>query len=202
VNKTSTKKEKKIVAYEVHDGNDGWSIQFATNGASARREGANDIGCEWEDIDFCRRKPELDQYSPGPAPIKAMMEAGWWYECNCCGKHCYSDNNDVIVESSVVYCSELCSQHEWAKDRAKAKAEADLIELFESKFPGATITHVYVFGRTLEPMDRLGGARALITFTFPGGEQTGQYHYGDAFATVMNSDAAAFEAWQDSRKAA
>jgi len=194
--------QKKVKAYEVYDGNDGWTIQFATNGATARREGANELNCEWEDIDHCRRKPELDQYAPGPVPLSAMLEIGWWYECNCCSKHCYADNPGVIIDENAVYCNDQCSQLEWRKERDNARAKSCLIELFESKFHGATITHVYVSGTTLEPMDKYGGARAVVTFMFPGGVHTGTFHYGDAFASVMKTDAEAFECWHSEKAAA
>ena len=72
---------KRLKAYQVSDGADVTVIRFATSSAAARREGGNEIGCEWDGVDSCARKPEYDQYAPGPVPARALIEAGWQFEC-------------------------------------------------------------------------------------------------------------------------
>jgi hypothetical protein len=65
--------KRQIKAYQVHDGIDGWAVVFATNGAAARRLGAQEIGVEFEEIESCNRKPHFDRYAPGPVPKMELL---------------------------------------------------------------------------------------------------------------------------------
>ncbi|KAB8062083.1 hypothetical protein GCN74_03380 [Janthinobacterium sp. FT14W] len=71
---------KRLRAYQVSDGEDITVIRYATSSAAARREGGNEIGCEWDGVDSCERKQEYDQNAPGPVPARALIEAGWQFE--------------------------------------------------------------------------------------------------------------------------
>lgn len=187
---------KPLKAYQVHDGDEGWSIQFATNSATARRHGANEIGCEWEEIESCRRMPVLDQYAPGPVPASALLAAGWWFECMHCGTQVYDDHEGHLTEGQNVYCSERCSQKEWLDRRTRQRAEADLIELFEAKFPGCAIVHVHVY-RTLEAKEHKNdGGKALVRFSFPGAQHQSTFEFGDDFVSVPMIDIDAWHAWR------
>ncbi|AOZ06801.1 hypothetical protein [Cupriavidus malaysiensis] len=189
-------------AYEVYDGGDNWVIVFATNSATARREGAGEIGCEWENIDHCRRKPELDRHAPGPVPPLALIAAGWHYECGHCGCRVDEDMENVepdphfdaselgpVAVGQMVYCSVSCAAMERAERRSRETAESALIELVETKYPGSKVTHVNVFGHQLEAK----GGYCRAYFTFPGGVHHATYKYGESDAAwVSQCDAEAF----------
>jgi hypothetical protein len=98
----------RLKAYQVSDGNDGCCIYFAANSATARREGAGEIGCEWEDIDYCNRRPEFDQFAPGPVPAQVLIEHGWWFECGNCYAHVTEDTPDPQIDGYYVYCCQSC----------------------------------------------------------------------------------------------
>ena len=200
---------KMLKAYEVYDGSDGWAIVFATNSASARREGASDIGTDWEGVDFCRRLPEADKYAPGPVPPLARIEMGWWYECTCCGRRVNSDlleeveddgldpsDFGAIAEGQRVYCSRACAAREAARGRRRAAAISALIELFESKFEDCAISSVHVCDDALVPSEPYGGAMASIDFMFPGAKYGATYIYGDANVRVAMADVDAYYAWR------
>ncbi|MDF3837096.1 hypothetical protein P3W85_29695 [Cupriavidus basilensis] len=194
--------QKPLKAYEVYDGGDNWTIVFATNSASARREGAGEIGCEWGDVDHCRRKPELDQYAPGPVPPLALIAAGWRYECGHCGCRVDEDMEDVepdphfdasdvgaVAVGQMVYCSHSCTAMARAEKRSRKAAESALIELVETKFPRSTVTHVNVYGHRLTT-DK---GRCVACFTFPGGQHQATYKFGEGnVAWVSQCDAEAF----------
>ncbi|AZG14969.1 hypothetical protein [Cupriavidus pauculus] len=195
---------KPLKAYEVYDGGDNWTIVFATNSATARREGASECGCDWEDVDHCRRRPALDQYAPGPVPPLALIEQGWHYECGHCGCRVDEDMDDVepdphfdasevgpVAVGQMVYCSHSCAAMERAERQSRKAAESALIELVETKFPGSAVTHVNVYGHRLEA--KHGHDQAC--FTFPGGAFPATYKFGEGeSAWVSQCDQDAFRA--------
>ena len=75
---------EKLKAYEVCCD---WAEEsivhiFAKSGIVARREGAEELNLEFQDISYCRRAPSLDRFSPGPVPLRYKIESlGWWAEC-------------------------------------------------------------------------------------------------------------------------
>lgn len=188
---------KRLKAYYVTDGNDGSCIRFATNSATARREGANELDLEWGDIDSCTRRPEFDQFAPGPVPPDVLIEEGWWFECQHCGVQVdeYIET-EIKAEGQIVYCSPSCQSAEYAEHRARQAAEVALIELFESKYPDCTIRRVHVYGKKLEPSERHGGTKCCVDFMFPGAKYGATFVYGDDHLFVANGDLPAYYAWQ------
>lgn len=194
--------------YEIHDGYDGWSIVFADTNVAARRIGANQIDAGFSNV-TCRRRPEWDQYAPGPVPPLARIAGGWWYECACCGRR-VSENLEADIENDgldpadfnpvedgrLVYCSSTCSQIEWANRRANKAAEVALIEVFEANFVGAQILQVNVYGNRVETKDRHGAALASVTFRLPG--CTGNVHwvFGDETCSMSLNDVEPYYAWR------
>jgi hypothetical protein len=79
---TPTKTMKAYVVREDHDG--GSAIVFATNGATARRQGANELNMDFDEVDSCKREPDFDQFAPGPVPLSATLSNGWWHSCTSC----------------------------------------------------------------------------------------------------------------------
>lgn len=187
---------KKLRAYQVSDGEDMTVIRYATNSATARREGGNEIGCEWDGVDSCIRKPEYDKYAPGPVPAKSLTEAGWQFECrrHGCGNWANWDTEELTFSAAGdPYCCEACMARHFARQRANAAAGAALQELVEAKLPGCHVTEVYVYGWRLEAAYG-GGMRAYVDFSFPGGRWPGRFVFGEEVFRVHGDDLPAFHA--------
>lgn len=207
---------KKLKAYEVREDGEGYcTIVFATNGATARREGASELNTDWECIESCVRKPELDQYAPGPVPPMTLLEHGWWFECNHCGRRVSESMAEELEEDDLdpadfvprpdgksgVFCSASCECADHMEKRGREEAADALREVFEAKFPGAEILHIHVFdGPKLHKPERpeKGGGRYVVTFTFPGATHSSQWNFGDDNCWVPQIDVDAFKAWRAS----
>lgn len=198
-----------LKAYEVRDDGEGYCcVVFATNGATARREGASELGTDWESIESCCRAPHLDQYAPGPVPPLTLIEHGWWFECSHCGRR-VSDgmgeelegdglNPDDFIPrpagNTGIYCSAGCECAAHMEKRGREEAEDALREVFEAKFPGAEILHIHVYGGPkLEAGDQ---GRYVVTFRFPGSQYSSRWDFGDDFCHVPMIDQEAFKAWR------
>lgn len=189
---------KRLKAYQVRDDYEGHScIQFAINNATARREGANELNIEWEEVETCRREPQFDQYAPGPVPPSVLIEHGWWFECWHCGEQVdeYTET-EIVYEGSRVYCCMGCRQAAYAKSRRRQAAHAALIEVFESKYPDCTIKHVHVYDDELLPPAKIGGAMSSVSFMFPGAKYGATFVYGDDHLLVAHGDLPEYYAWR------
>lgn len=200
---------KRLKAYDVRDGDDGCCIVFATNSATARREGANELNTDWEGIDTCRRESALDEYAPGPVPPLALIELGWWFECHHCGRKISETmheevedddldpaNFDIVTEGQAVFCSHSCSAIHHAERRANKAAEVALIELFETKFADCAIKRVHVHGQRLEAPDKHGGMKCTVAFMFPGAKHGATWEFGNPDLYVAFGDHPAYYAWR------
>lgn len=197
---------KPLKAYRVNvETHDAFScIVFATNSASARRAGASELDSCWEDVESCRRAPGYDQYAPGPVPNHVLIQDGWWFECTGCYRT-VSDDSTVAADGTVidegtyvvraqqVFCSQECLARHDASERLNVDAQAALIELVETKFPGCKVESVYVYGDKLEASKSGHGTRCLAYFTFPGAQGISEYRFGDG-AYVPKMDLQSFEA--------
>jgi len=98
-----------VKAYVVAEPFEGLSIViFAKSNVVARREGANELGIEFNEVDYCHRAPGLDGYFPGPIPRKVLMyDLNWWLECYCCDAHLGSEDNPLWVDGNP-YCPTVC----------------------------------------------------------------------------------------------
>lgn len=201
--------DAKLKAYEVRDDGEGYCcVVFATNSATARREGASELGTDWECIESCRRAPHLDQYAPGPVPPFTLIEHGWWFECQHCGRRVSNEMAEELEDDGLnpadfvprpagkdgVFCSESCECADHMAKRGRAEAEEALLDVFEFKFPGAEILHIHVYGGPkLEAGDQ---GRYVVTFTFPGATYSSRWEFGDEFCSVPMIDQEAFKAWR------
>lgn len=203
---------KRLRAYTVHDGDDGCCVRFATNSATARREGANELDTDWTGIDYCHRSPEFDQYAPGPVPPLTLIAAGWWFECHNCGRKVSNDMATDLEEDGLdpdeyapvadgrrVYCCQACSAIDAAKRRSNLAAQAAMLEVVEAKFPGAMIQGVHVYGEKLEPSEKGHGIRCQASFTFPGAKYGATWIFGEPHTHVSTADIDAFKALYGSR---
>lgn len=151
-----------LKAYVVREDDEGnCAITFATNGAAARRDGANELDLSFEEVESCRREPAFDQYAPGPVPLHATLAAGWWHECNHCGVRFDSEGRHGEGEDEREdafepvqdakrsnYCSPTCMMTHWAEMRDRAKREHAAIEAALVRWPMATgvVAHEYSKG--------------------------------------------------------
>ncbi len=209
---------KPLLAYEVREPDEGHCvIVFATNNATARREGGNELGCDFGEVEHCRRKKQFDQYAPGPVPPLVLIEHGWWFECSCCGEKVdeYGSSRDheeeeerisgnAVADGQFVYCDETCRQAEYVQRRARLAGEVALLEVFDARFPGAKAIHVYASldGRRLEAgtqfdQGRYGSSASSVHFTFPGSLGTAVWVLGDEDAGVQARDHEAWRAWRN-----
>lgn len=164
--KKPKKKNATLKAFKVYDGMDSWKIIFAKSGAAARREGANEIGCDFEDIESCTRMPELDKFAPGPVPASALLDTGsWWFECNECGARITRDgalnpdDEEEVIDcdgiapqpqaiefKGAVFCGPQCAW-DWIQGQRlrainRAALEEWACEQIKERFPDAFITYV------------------------------------------------------------
>lgn len=108
-----SKPEKKvppIKAYSVQ-GNEYGVIEFANYSVAARRQGANELNIEFDDVESCTRVPELDKYAgrKGGVPFRVLVEEhGWSQECGYCERRVFNDEPDRIwlTDDQVVCCPE------------------------------------------------------------------------------------------------
>lgn len=198
-----------LKAYEVRDDGEGYCcVVFATNGATARRDGASELGTDWESIESCCRAPHLDQYAPGPVPALTLIEHGWWFECSHCGRRVSDGMGEELEDDGLnpddfiprpagktgIYCSAGCECAAHMEKRGREEAEDALREVFEAKFPGAEILHIHVYGGPkLETGDQ---GRYVVTFGFPGSQYSSRWDFGDGFCRVPMIDQEAFKAWR------
>lgn len=204
--------QKPLKAYEVRDDGEGYCcIIFATNSATARREGASELGTDWEGVESCRRAPHLDQYAPGPVSPMTLIEHGWWFECSHCGRRVSDDMAEELEDDGLnpddfvprpagdrgIYCSANCECADYMEKRGREEAEDALREVFEAKFPGAAIVDVHCYdGPLLKTAEYPHRANThLITFKFPGGKYSARWHFGDKVCSVSQIDKEEFCIW-------
>ena len=200
-----------LKAYAVHDNYEGYCcVVFATNSATARREGASELDIDWYSVETCRRAPEFDQYSPGPIPPLTLIEHGWWFECQHCGRRCSNDMAEDLESDDLdpadfvprasssggVFCSASCECADHMEKRGRAEATEALIEVFEAKFPGATLTGLHVYGGPLLLPPDGKSIRYAVYFTFPGGKRAVTWEFGDENVSLDACDSEAYKAWR------
>lgn len=186
---------KKLKAYQVSSGYEDATIRFATNSATARRQGANEIGCDWQDIDTCRRAPQYDQYAPGPIPPEVLIEEGWSYECrrHRCNNEVTRDVEErVFAGNGEPYCCEACMAQAFAYQRSNEAAQAALVDLVLAHHPDAVVTHIHVYGERLSPR-RDGSMCAYADFALPGIKHGVRQVFGDDFVLLHADDVDAYE---------
>lgn len=129
---------EKMKAYHVGEGSEGEQvITFATNSATARREGGNELDLEFSEVSFCRRAPWADEFADQRfIPAKAYHEQGWWLYCNNCENQLYEDGEDeegnplqIAYDGRHAYCDQGCKD---SRDKEIADANANG-EAFKAK---------------------------------------------------------------------
>ncbi|GIC29818.1 hypothetical protein VCSRO147_0623 [Vibrio cholerae] len=184
---------KKKVAWTVTDESTPKAcVVFHHHGLAARRLGSEVFGEEFEYLE-CRRSPEFDEYAEsGKVPTKALLDAGWWFECHHCGKRIPDEDfrpiEDLVIKGDAVYCDENCKRghDKEISDRDQA------FNLFKDK--------VKALRPDLEFTEFQGGypwITNVAKFTFPGAKYGGsardQNGDGNIEFFISNGD---LEAWK------
>lgn len=194
------------LAFVLRDGDDPAEdrtiVVFARDRAAARTAGARKLGLTPDEVHSCRRAPELDQYAPGPVPALALIEHNWTFYCSYCEaavEEGSSDEDGVPHDPRPdrhdgVYCCAACEARAYADHRSVAEARAAMVELIDTKFPGALVTRVHVYGAG--PL-RMDPRHSLAHFQFPGSQQEATYDLSDPqHVTLASADVEAWHAWR------
>lgn len=189
-----------IKAYTVRDNDEGHSvIVFATNGATARREGGNELKLLFEEVESCKRAPWADQYAPGPVPLHAYLDNGWWFECQHCGvrfddegRHGEGDDDrdddfEPVEDGEAHYCSPACKMADWAEKRERSAHICAAIEAASTIWPMATRIDADKYS------NGSGGYEYRAQFTLPGIRYPAHWVPGAKTVSVSQCDVEDFE---------
>lgn len=195
---------------EEHTG----GIVFAKTNAQARREGA----AQYSDGDFhsveCFRAKWADIYTPGPVPILALVENGWWHECTGCGRRCSYDEDDggepinPVEDSNGLFCTPACQVEFYREKTEIAYLSAVAIDTEKRRLsrilPGCVIAEsAHVYTKVHHGVRYVHQIR--LNFTFPGCA-IGPASWGfnkvgeQPYASVCNGDLAAWELWRATKE--
>ena len=180
-------------AYQVTDqGPDaGACVVFAEHAVVARRQGAQELDCEFESVS-CARAPDFDAYALlGYVPADVLVDHGWFIFCQRCEARVDGDNDhDLVVEGRNQWCSPQCRERD-ARERARREAKRSAGRAdFCARFPGATVKSVIVGGAS--------GDDVTVRFTFPGAQGQGEFRASDpAHIRVERRDLEAWQQWRE-----
>lgn len=149
-----------LKAYQVREDCEGSCVVvFATNGATARREGGRELNLEFDEVSSCTRAPEFDQYAPGPVPLHATLANGWWHTCMGCqctfdveGRRDVDEDDredecdPVANAKGHTYCSPTCMMLDWAERREHNARQVSAVEVVSTRWPDATNINTYRSG--------------------------------------------------------
>lgn len=151
-----SERQSPIGAYVVtgYDGEHS-AIVYARNPMEARRLGNNEIG-NGDDERFCEvvRSPEWDD----GYDTRALLDAGWHWECGSCYKPCWGDDLHVLVRDDVAYCSIACCIKSLRKEREERATIWQGLESIARRAPGARVERIYqnIFGDVIAEIQRPG----------------------------------------------
>ncbi len=182
----STDKQVKAFIVETDDPEDA-VIRFATTNVAARRYGANEIGCDFNQVS-CKRMPWADKYAETGIPHSAFIANGFWYSCATCGETVDSDTESPAYGMDLVFCCENCKDAEVADRKAEADRRQACVDAARTKFPG--ITEVRGWARN---------DQQEATFLFPGGTFAVTWVVGEETVHVAQVDVTAWNAWRSTR---
>lgn len=74
-------------------------VVFARSNGAAKFPYARELDTDHASVTV-KRAPEYDVHAPGPVPISALLENGWYFECSCCLRR-LSFGEDFIEGLSV-----------------------------------------------------------------------------------------------------
>lgn len=192
-------KSKNKVAYQVNEECEGHScVVFHHHGLAARREGASELGEDFESV-TCFRVPHFDKFAEqGFVPVIELLKGGWWFECRHCGNRIMDDEgtprDEVVAGVDYAYCDQKCKNgydEEVASHNAKfeefkrllVKQRPDLeFTKFSGEWPQLTLAASF----------RFDGCQY-------GGSVQDQRAKGDIKWYVSNCDKEAWDKYEESR---
>ena len=176
-------------AYQVDSGDDeesGSVIVFASSSVVARREGGNELGLDFDEVDSCCRAPNFDKYYPGPIHVKVYIAEGWSWGCSRCDTRIdeYFERPPYYHSSHSVYCSVWCRHLEVENVANRRRILAENRRICEKRWPGIKFMAMPPYCD-----------KKLVEFTFPGsGTRRAQYRMGSKTIIIDRMDQ---EAWRD-----
>lgn len=94
----------------THDDSDGHTmIIFAETASKARKDYAGVADAEYIDA-RATRKPQFDQYAPGPVPVLALLDDNWWFECSGCARRIDFQSEEFIEDYTPAELDEECKR--------------------------------------------------------------------------------------------
>lgn len=160
-------------------------VRFATTNVAARREGANEIGTDFNMVS-CKRLPWADKFVGGRVPESAYIENGWWFECATCSERVNDDTTAPVFALDLVFCCEKCHCAEVADRNAAEARKQEIIESLLAKFPGVEVTYA--------SKDEV---RRVANFKFPGGNEQATWVLGEDTVSVATRDVDAWNVWRE-----
>jgi hypothetical protein len=108
----------KLRAYSVQADEKG-CVVFAETRGQAKSAGVRELECEWTEIQTCKLAPQFNEYCPGPVPVKALLEDGWYWECAGCGRLVTDDPGVVFADDQPLHSEECRVKYEKALEEVK-----------------------------------------------------------------------------------
>jgi hypothetical protein len=149
----------------------------------------------------CSPAPQFDKFAPGPAPLQALLDDGWWLDCHQCGRRITAEGVDadkdeeegtaqpfspVIVKQSI-YCGQSCHD-QYLEELRVEKEQRQLVEKGAlQRWPGIQVTSSWAFRKE----------QAGVEFRFPGGLGRTRWDLGSDCVYVERRD---LDAWREYRK--
>ena len=96
------------------------AILFATSNIAARRRYSSSQDCDFAETKVSRKKI-FDQYAPGPVPPKALLEDGWYFDCDGCGRTLNYGDDDMWADGDDISAMKEIAEH-------NASIDAELAE--------------------------------------------------------------------------
>lgn len=175
-------------------------IVFAEDATVARSMGADRLELDNDDVDEPTRTPQYDAFAPGPVPVSALIDDGWWFECAYCSTWFDGDteeNDDLHPvdpqagpKPYTAFCCRRCAAGHEAQKRGQVAAMSALLESFSARFPGASVVDAYAGTSGV-----LETGLARVNFRFPHGTGVCWWYFGESVAHVAQIDSEPFKRW-------
>lgn len=126
-----------LKAWQVDcDHDDRSCIVWARSYPAARREGAQQLERDWEDVTDVTRVPELDD---GVDDLLGwQLENNWHFECHACYR-IVTEESGYVRRADRLFCNEDCAGKYLCERIAQHRSEAELSARVLDAYPDGTI---------------------------------------------------------------
>jgi len=172
------------------DQENGAQLYFAETANQAKCHAANEEGIEYIEVASCLRRPQYDQYAPGPVPTKVLIEDGWFFECSGCNRRVEEDMSEIwdeddepvavdgpVYRGNAVWCSTQCQQRDDEREAQRKRENQAAKDAVLAKWPKAEKVTLYM----------RGDHKQCAWFTF-GGKNAAQWVVGEDVVHVAQED--------------